>query len=121
MSLNQLAQRSGISKGYLWSLESEKTSTRPSAQTLYAIAEALDVTLADLLGRRPALESTSEEISDALREFADQRGLPESDIRMLASIRFRGEQPASKERWAFIYEAIRGSEHLDKRPGRSID
>lgn len=121
MSLNQLAERSGISKGYLWNLENTETSTRPSAQTVYAIADALDVTMADLLGRKPAVQPGTHDVPDSLREFADERGLPESDVQMLASIRFRGEQPTSKQRWAFIYEAIRGSQHLDQQPDTPTD
>jgi hypothetical protein len=32
---------------------------------------------------------------------------------MLASINFRGGQPRTKERWAHIYSAIRGTQWMD--------
>lgn len=112
LTLSQLAKDSGISKGYLWNLENAETSTRPSAETLYAIAEALGVTMADLFGRRLEIDYQSE-IPDSLREFAEERDLPEADVKMLASIHFRGEQPRSRDSWAFIYDAIRRSTHVD--------
>lgn len=112
MSLNQLAKKSGISKGYLWTLEDGRTATRPSAETVYAVAEALGVTMADLFGRRLTVEAEPD-IPDSLRSFARDHDLPEADVKMLASIRFRGEQPNTPERWEFIYNAIRGSSHLD--------
>jgi transcriptional regulator with XRE-family HTH domain len=113
VSLNHLAQEAGVSKSYLWSLENEPSAARPSAQTLYAIAKALGVTMSDLLGRQ-LLTDAPDEIPDSLKEFAEAEGLPESDVRMLASIRFRGEQPITTKRWSYIYEAIRTSRMLDQ-------
>jgi hypothetical protein len=46
---------------------------------------------------------------------AAKHKLPEADINMLASIRFRGEQPKTVERWEYIYSAIRGSRWLDEQ------
>lgn len=118
MSLNQLAERSGISKGYLSALENEAHATRrPSGETLYAIAEALGVTMSDLMGRRLLTEGTAE-ISSSLREFAEEAGLPQRDVAMLAAIEFRGERPKTKERWSYIYNAIRTSASLDRSPKR---
>ena len=114
VSLNHLAQEAGVSKSYLWSLEHEPSAARPSAQTLYAIAKALGVTMSDLLGRQ-LLTDAPDEIPDGLKEFAEAEGLPESDVRMLANIRFRGEQPITAKRWSYIYEAIRTSRLLDQK------
>ncbi len=115
MSLSQLAAKAGVSKGYLSSLENEPSSRRPSAETLYALANALGVTIADLMGRKLLFETTGE-IPESLREFADEMDLPEVDVQMLATIQFRGEQPRTKERWRYIYTAIRTSEPLDEPP-----
>lgn len=112
MTLSGLAARAGISKGYLWSMESGTAESRPSATTLYGIAKALGVTVADLLGQ-PALILTVTDIPPELREFADAERLPESDVQMLAGVQFRGERPRSVERWRFIYNAIRHSSGLD--------
>jgi transcriptional regulator with XRE-family HTH domain len=112
LSLSQLAEQAQVSKGYLWALENAE-DRRPSAETLYAIAEALGVTMADLMGRR-LLSEPVKDVPRSLREFADDEGLPEADVQMLASIQFRGDQPRTKERWRYIYTAIRTSTDLDR-------
>lgn len=113
MSVNQLAEKTGISKSYLWSLENEESAARPSGETLYAIAKELGVTMSDLLGRQ-LLTEQSHTIPPTLREFAQAHGLPATDVQMLANIRFRGETPRTKERWQYIYDAIRTSEMFDR-------
>lgn len=114
MSLSQLAQEAGLAKSYLWSLENESSAARPSGEKLYEIARVLGVTMSDLLGREVLLKERDIKVPAALREFADEEGLPEADVRALAAIRFRGEQPKTKERWRFIYDAIRVSEGIDR-------
>lgn len=110
----QLAEDAGLSKSYLSELESDETSNRrPSADALYRIARSLGVAISDLLGRPITLVSKSDR-PKSLTAFATTRGLPETDIEMLASIRFRGDQPQTVERWAFIYDAIRNSKPMDK-------
>ncbi len=112
LNLSQLAAEAGVSKGYLWSLENDQDTRRPSADTLYAIAKALGVTMSDLMGRK-LLPAAAPHVPDSLREFADNEGIPEADLRMLASIQFRGEQPRTKERWRYIYTAITTSRSID--------
>lgn len=111
LTLPALAEKAEMSKSYLWSLEND-SDVRPSGDTLYAIAEALGVTMSDLLGRK-LLAETHKRIPKELRDFAMEEGLPESDVQMLASIRFRGEQPRTVERWRFIYQAIKSSRGMD--------
>lgn len=113
LSLSELADRAGISKGYISNLERNSETTRPSANTLFAIAKALGVTMADLHGHEPVV-TAAEGIPKSLREFAEAENLPESDIRMLAAIEFRGERPRTKERWRYIYDAIRVSREFDR-------
>ncbi len=113
LSLSALATKANVSKGYLHRLESESTEARPSGKTLYALAEALGVTMSDLLGRKLLVPSETE-IPKALREFAEQERLPEADVRMLAAIEFRGEAPRTVERWRYIYTAIETSRGLDQ-------
>jgi XRE family transcriptional regulator of biofilm formation len=107
-SLSKLAEEASVGKGYLWSIEKGETNSRPSGQTLYRIAEVLGVTMSDLLGRQLLSEPTSER-PPALLAFAEQEHLPDTDIEMLASVNFRGKQPATAEDWAFVYRAIRAS------------
>ena len=113
ISLNALAAETKISKSYLWSLENDPSATRPSGDTLYKIAQALGVTMSALLGRRLLTESSTA-VPKGLRELADELSLPESDVRMLATIQFRGDRPQTKERWRYIYNAIRTSKDIDK-------
>jgi transcriptional regulator with XRE-family HTH domain len=112
LSLSQLAADAEISKGYLWNLENDQGARRPSADTLYSIAKALGVTMSDLMGRK-LLTDVTPHIPDSLQEFADEEGLPQADLRMLASIQFRGEQPRTKDRWRYIYTAISTSKAID--------
>ena len=112
-SLSELAKRADVSKGYVWSLENEADHNRPSAQTLYAIAKALGVTMSDLLGEKLIVEPDWN-VPPSLRDFADEIGLLQADVQMLASIKFRGEKPKTRDRWRHIYEAIRMSASLDK-------
>ncbi len=113
LNLTRLAEQSGVSKGYLSALENDAHARRPSAETLYAVARALGVTMADLLGRE-LLSAANTDIPDSLREFAEEENLPETDVRMLSAIRFRGETPRTKERWRYIYTAIRTSAAIDQ-------
>lgn len=118
MSLSQLAERATVSKGYLSALENADAGTqdarRPSAKTLYSIAQALGVTMSDLLGRKLLLEIPDGPVPEGLRQLVDEDKLPASDLQMLSSIRFRGEPPKTIERWRYIYNAIRTSEGIDK-------
>ncbi len=116
LSLSALAAKAGVSKGYLHRLESDSTDVRPSGKTLYALAQALGVTMSDLLGRK-LLAPAQPQVPAALRELAEEEALPEADVLMLASIEFRGEAPRTKERWRYIYNAIETSRGLD-RPRR---
>jgi transcriptional regulator with XRE-family HTH domain len=111
-SLSELARRADLAKSYISSIEHDQ-APRPSGRTLYAIAEALGVTMSDLLGRRLLSQATTDR-PVSLEAFAAEHDLPEADIQMLASINFRGEQPLTKQRWAHIYSAIRGTEWMDQ-------
>jgi transcriptional regulator with XRE-family HTH domain len=105
LTATELAAQAGIAKSYLSALESgDAHSRRPSGETMYSLAEVLGVAMSDLLGRPPSLI-----------EFAAENDIPESDVEMLASIRFRGEQPQTAKRWEFIYEAIRNSRGMDSK------
>jgi transcriptional regulator with XRE-family HTH domain len=112
LTLTALAAQAGLSKSFVSSIENGETP-RPSAKTLYAIAEVLGVTMSDLLGRRLLTDSEPER-PDSLQAFAHEHKIPEADVRMLATINFRGGQPKTKERWAHIYSAIRGTEWMDQ-------
>jgi transcriptional regulator with XRE-family HTH domain len=102
----ELARLAEVSKGYLSEIESGG-APRPSGAVLFRIATVLGTTVADLLDKeiRPAANS----VSQALKDFAEEADLPEEDVRMLTQVRFRGDQPSSKEDWRYLYESIKRS------------
>jgi transcriptional regulator with XRE-family HTH domain len=109
LTLGALSRLSGVSKGYLHGLENAAEGTsRPSAEVLDRIAFALDTTVGALLGKRvPRLPDESVEIPDSLRQFALRDDLPEEDVRMLACIEYRGDQPDTVDDWRFLYLSIK--------------
>ena len=120
LSLNDLARLSGVSKGYLSQVERSLT-VRPSALTIFSIAEALGTTVGELFDGRPEGgidPSAGLDLPDGLREFAQEAELPPTDVNMLAAIRYRGAQPRDKEDWRFLYESIRRSIRVPGGSGR---
>jgi transcriptional regulator with XRE-family HTH domain len=113
LSAIELARAAELSKGYLSEIESGRAS-RPSGAVLFRLATALGTTVADLLEKEVAPAERA--IEPNLQRFAEDEGLPDEDVRMLAQIRFRGQQPASPEDWRFLYESIKRS--MPRRPGR---
>lgn len=113
LSLSALAHQTGLSKGYLSSLETQHEPRRPSAEVLYTIAQTLGVTMSDLMGRK-LLAAAASQVPPSLEVYAAEDNLTEADIAMLASIQFRGEQPKTPARWRYIYQSIRGSTQLDE-------
>lgn len=110
-SQGALAEAAQLSKTYISELESG-AGRRPSGTVLLRLADALGVTIADLLGRA-VTPTPTDELPEGLAAFASDHNLPEADIAMLASIRFRGDPPRSPRRWQHIYDAIRTSRTLD--------
>jgi transcriptional regulator with XRE-family HTH domain len=114
LSLAQLAQRSGLTKAYLVRLENQ--GGNPSVEVVTQIADALDLTAADLLGG-PVIRFVEDqrEIPPSLRAFADEEHLTSSDINMLASIRWRNQQPPrTAERWRYVYRSLLMSREIDE-------
>ncbi len=99
-----LARQAGISKSYLSAIEKGAPTPRPSAEMLYHLATVLGTTVEDLLEKE--VGPTSRAIPPSLREYAGEANLPELDVKMLAQIRFRGDQPKTAEDWRFMYNAI---------------
>lgn len=111
ISLSKLAEISGISKAYLSQLEND-VSKQPSAEILLKIASALSTTIADLLDKPVRVHAKDfGEMPDGLRELIDEQGetldIREEDVKMLMSIRYRGNQPETPEDWEHILRTIR--------------
>lgn len=123
LSLARLSEATGISKAHLVRLENDPASN-PSLELLRRIAEALDVTVADLIGA-PKLtyrSATDEEVPASLKAFADSAHLTSDEVRTLASIKFRGdERPRTEKRWRYIYESLNLSRGLDLDGDQDMD
>ena len=117
LSLSQLAAASGLTKAYLVRLENQ--GGNPSVEVVAQIAEAIDLTAADLLGG-PVIRFVGDEseVLPSLRAFADEARLSSSDVTMLASIRWRDEEPPrTAERWRYVYRSLLMSREIDQEHG----
>lgn len=114
MTQADLARKAGVSAAYISELESG-LGKRPSGEILLRLANALDVTIAELLGQDIRPGDGDPPVPDpSLLEFAKERKLAKADVTMLASIRFRGDPPRTKRRWAMIYDSIVASRSFDE-------
>ena len=114
LSLPDLATRAGVSKAFLWEIETGN-SKRPGAETLWKIAEALNVTIAHLMGKEPTSESATSiqpEINDGLRAFVNERKrqgqpLDPEEIESLAVVQLKGGRPSTKQQWSLVYGILK--------------
>lgn len=113
LSLPELAEESGLSRGYVYMLESGET-TNPSLEKLSDISQALDCTIADLIGEAKATIRNDKqyEIPSGLQDFAKHKKrigepLDESELRTLASVEYRGKRPTTAEDWAYVHEFLK--------------
>ena len=102
-SLSDLARESGVSRSYLYQVESGQSS--PTEEKLRSIAGALGASIVDLLDP----EESGPELPDGLGDFAQRHKLGPEDTRMLARISYRGKQPRTAEGWAALYAVIKAT------------
>jgi transcriptional regulator with XRE-family HTH domain len=117
LSLAQLTATSGLTRAYLARLEPQ--GGNPSVEVVAQIAVALDLTAADLLGG-PVIRFVGDDadVPPSLRAFAGEAQLSSSALKMLASIRWRDEEPPrTTERWRYVYRSILMSRQIDKEQG----
>ena len=116
ITLPELAERAGLSKGLLSKLENNDENN-PSIETLYKIAEALDVTLADILESEQAQikRIVPEEPLDwqkGLISYLKSQGKePDQDIlnAMYVLRNRKAARHADLEQWKFLYTSIENS------------
>ncbi len=75
---------------------------RPSGDVLPRLADALGVTITDIMGASQPPSEGDPRYSESLQEFAADEELPEADLKMLAGIKWRGSGPRTKERCALF-------------------
>ena len=107
-----LAEKADVSKGYIYMLEMGEMDN-PSLDVLHKIANALDCTIADLVGDpKIAVRDVPIEIPESLQKFARHKRklkepLTEDDLKNLARTEFRGKRPETVEDWAYLYEFLK--------------
>ena len=114
LTLDELAEEAGLSKTYLWELEHDEDGVkRPSADVVLKIANALSLTIADLMGL-PTVKVQKETVNlpSSLIDFRDQQlklgnKLSNQDLQELAGMSFRGGQPAVGGRLVLCLSRIR--------------
>ncbi len=105
LTLSALAEQAQISKAYLSQLESGKFNT-PSAEILFKIAGALNITIADLLGEHTIAAGDSIPLPPSLKKaMIDYPDLiPHAS--MLAAIKMRGKYPQNSMDWWRLFNII---------------
>ena len=113
LTLDELADAADISKTYLWELEHDDTGQKkPSADVLLRIANALSITISDLLGLPSVkMDAKSVDLPASLVKFREQQQklgnkLSEQDLRELVTMQFRGGQPKTADDWTDLYLAL---------------
>src|SRR5205807_36672 len=99
-----------VSKTYLWELEKDESGEKkPSAEILLRIANALSVTLAELLGLPTVRVKVQKAVvSKSLLQFQERmkklgEPLSEEDLQELALMSFRGGRPRTVDEWHELY------------------
>ena len=111
LSLGDLAEITGVSKGYLSQLERGQKAN-PSVDVLGKLAQGLGAQASELLGEEAAAAEGRPKLPrglEGLLQEAEARGspIPPEDVNMLLQIRYRGKRPTTKEDWALLYDFIR--------------
>ena len=116
LSLDALAERAGVSKSFLWSVENDKSGI--SGERLLKVANVLGASLDYLLRGERTTEMErprSVEIPSELGELAEEHHLTygqtlallEIDRSLVARRRHAGRPHMSKDDWARLYEGVK--------------
>lgn len=109
-SSGRLAEEAGVSRGYLWQLESGGKA-RPSLDVLERLARALEVSVGEFTEEGAAPKSAARPLPPGLAQFVREKsgkyGITKSDVDVLGAIHFRGKQPAAPEDWELLYLFLR--------------
>jgi transcriptional regulator with XRE-family HTH domain len=116
ITLPALAERTGLSKGLLSKLENSE-EPNPSISTLFKIAEAFEITVADLLEtehaqiKRVIPDEPPKWQKNLISYLESQKKEPDQDIlNALYLLRNRkAEKGEDLERWKFLYFSIENS------------
>lgn len=115
LTLDQLADRAGVSKSFLWEVEQDKSGI--SGERLLRVANALGASLDFLLRGEPTPNSYRPpviEIPRELNELAEELGLThrqtlallEINQSILARRSTKPRAPMTKEEWRKLYDGV---------------
>ena len=104
-STGKLCEESGVSRAYLWQLETGGKDN-PSFEVLDKLARVLGVGVSEFsVGVHE--ETASLELPPGLQEFIASRGprlgVQRTDIEVMRNVNFRGEQPQKPEDWELLF------------------
>jgi hypothetical protein len=90
---------------------------------LLRIARELGVSIADLVDEHPRVLASGpgNDVPAGLRQAATELGLTDDEVARLATIRFRGRQPQSVDRWKLLVNQLKLTEALDRQAGDRRD
>lgn len=104
-SSGRLAKEAGVSRGYLWQIESGVRES-PSLHILQQLAGALGTNVSDLCdvdAPEPATDGLPPGLEQFVKEKGAELGVRKADIEIMKNIRFRGCQPDNPEDWALLF------------------
>ena len=105
LSSVELAKATGLSRGYLWQLETGGKDN-PSLDILQKLAGALGVTVAELSETaspacvEPGLPPS---LAKFLKKRARELGVLKPDVEIMKRVSFRGKQPDNPEDWELLF------------------
>lgn len=125
LTLPELSKQADVSIGLLSQLENADDETaNPNLQTLRKIANALGVTIADLLGRtvtksRPFVPEKLDPGLSEFLEIARKRGMPIDDavVHGCYAMQERDGAPKTASDWEFLYKTIEMNFEARRRNG----
>ena len=111
MDVPDLAERSGLSKAYIWQVEAGRRAS-PSARVLHRLAVALGTTLSDLMDVPQGIsEEELQAAPAALKAFFRKKGkaleLRREDLEMLKHVHYRGKRPRTSEDYELVFLFLR--------------
>lgn len=106
LTLKQLSEKTGLSVSYLSDVE--RGNTNPSLNTIEVIAQALEISVQQLItGVELAEELDVNTLPEGLREFIEDERyvhqLNDDWISLLNQIQMRGRRPKTKDDWLEVY------------------
>ncbi len=104
-SSGKLAEESGVSRAYLWQLETGGKDN-PSFDVLAKLASTLGVSVSEFTEEDEEL-TEQEPLPQALVDFVRARGqalgVRKTDLEVMKGIHFRGAQPDNPEDWELMF------------------